>query len=155
MAFCLELRMKGFKPWLVIGLVFFAGIAVGVLGMRAVIRRPPVGVPGDPQKRVEFVRDRWEKEMVADLNLTPEQQTNVHQIFLISGEQMRKLHNDFEPKMKEIFATAHTNIAAQLTPEQREKFEKFTKERRERFKDRDFGSHHGKRPPLAPPPNKP
>ena len=150
--------MKGIKPWLVIGLVFFAGIAVGVLGTRALIRRVsdhPPGAPHDPGKRVEFIRDRMEKEMISDLNLSPEQQTNVHQVFLESGEQMRKLHNEFEPKMKEIFEKAHTNIAARLTPEQREKFEKMTKERRERFekfrdnRDKDFGSsRHGKHPPA-------
>jgi len=149
--------MKGFKPWLVIGLVFFAGIAVGVMGTRAVIKGRFDRIignanPKDPKEWVDFIRERMEKEMVTDLNLTPEQQTNIHQVFVESGEQMRKVHNDFEPRIKEIFEKAHTNIAARLTPEQREKFEKLTKERRERFEkfrgDKEFGpSHHGKHPP--------
>lgn len=150
--------MKGIKPWLVLLLVFVAGIAVGVLGTRSVLRRGADRAIRDPKfarERVDSMRDRMEKELVSNLELTPEQEAKIHQIFTQSGEQMRALHTDFEPRMKEIFQTAHTNIAANLTTEQREKFEKLTKERRERFekfRDKGFGSpHHGDR---MPPPEK-
>src|SRR5215218_1234593 len=113
--------MKGLKPWLVIALVFVAGIAVGVLTSHAPWRRGFDHGPRDPKaarEKVDSIRDRMEKELISNLDLTPEQQTNIHQIFLQSGEQMRKVHSEFEPRMKEIFENAHTNIAAKLTPEQ-------------------------------------
>ncbi len=144
--------MKGLKPWLVIGLVFFAGIAVGVMGTRTAIRRGLDRARLDPKfarERVDNVRERMEKELVSNLDLTPEQQTNVHQVFVESGEQMRKVHSEFEPRMKEIFETAHQKIAALLNPEQREKYEQMMKERRERFekmREKGFGGpHHGDR----------
>lgn len=140
--------MRGLKPWLVIALVFLAGIAVGVLGTRAVVRRFADRAMRDPKfagEKVESIRNRMEQELVSGLDLTPEQQTNVHAIFVDSGEQLRKLHSEFEPRMRQIFDDAHQKIAATLTPEQREKYEKLMKERRERFekfRDKGFGPPH-------------
>ncbi|MDB6026948.1 MAG: hypothetical protein JWM68_3171 [Verrucomicrobiales bacterium] len=149
--------MKGFKPWLVIGLVFFAGIAVGVFGTRSVVRHhvePGVRDPKFAHDRFESAQKKMEEDLISKLDMTPAQQTNVHEVFVSSGEQFRKLHSDFEPRMKEIFDAAHEKISATLTPEQREKFEKITRERRERFekfKEKGFGPpHHGERSSTPP-----
>ena len=69
--------MKGFKPWLVIGLVFLAGIAVGVFATVAVVRQRFDHGARDPKfahEKFESVQKKMEEDLISKLNLTPAQQ---------------------------------------------------------------------------------
>lgn len=124
--------MKALKPILVIGLVFVAGIVVGVFGTRAVFRRAVEQMAANPamaEERMVQAREHMEKGLIQRLDLTPEQQAKVHEIFLESGKQLRELRGEFQPRVQEIMRNAHQQIAATLTPEQREKYQRLSRER--------------------------
>ena len=45
------------------------------------------------------------------------------------GKQLRELRGEFQPRVQEIMRNAHQQIAATLTPEQREKYQRLSRER--------------------------
>ncbi len=120
--------MKRFKPWLVLMLVFAAGMVVGIVGTRIGVRLYLLRMLRNPV----LVRERIERDLVKRLQLTPEQQPKVHQILVDSQGRIRDLRREFQPQFAAILKDAQDQIDAQLTPEQRLRFEKY-RERNGRF----------------------
>lgn len=112
--------MKTAKPILVLLLMFLAGIAVGVVGTRYVVRR----TYQQAAREGGFFRDRMERELIDQLNLTEEQQDQVKKIFARSWEEFRQLRTEFHPRFTNIAARTEADIKAILTPEQKAEFEK-------------------------------
>ena len=119
--------MKKTKPILLLALVFFAGVAVGVVGTRGVLRNMMHHWAKDPAA----IRDRIEKDLVSRLDLTPEQQKQVHEIMMRSHEQLRQLRSEFGPRFMEITKKSEGDISALLTPEQQTKYKKMLEERKQ------------------------
>ena len=115
------------KPILLLLLVFFAGIAVGVIGTRVAIRQMMHRFTHDPSA----IRDRIEKELSDDLRLSPEQRKQVHEIMVQSHEQMKQLRAEFQPRFMEVTGKAEKEIAAVLTPEQQVKYKKLLQDRKQ------------------------
>lgn len=62
------------------------------------------------------------KMFTSKLELTAEQQTQVKEILLNSKDKVKELWNETKSRSKEIRKSAHDQIGALLTPEQKEKF---------------------------------
>ena len=116
--------MKQFKPWLVLLLVFVAGVAAGVFATRAVVRHVIRQAVGNP----DAVRARIERMMVRKLDLDPAQQAKAHAVLLKAHNQIKDLRREFQPRFVAILDGSQADIAAALTPGQRLKLERFRKE---------------------------
>lgn len=113
--------MKKFKPWLLLGLVFMAGICVGILGTRFVVRRA---------LNPNLIRLRIERDLTRELALTPEQRVKVHQALLDAQGEFKSLGEEVRPRMGAIFEKSQAQIAASLTPEQKEKLDQYISKRK-------------------------
>ena len=112
--------MKYLKPIIVILLVFIAGISIGVVGTRFVIRRSI----RQAVRRPELVRLRIERDLTRELELDPAQQTKLDEILLSAQQQIATARQEHQPRFRAIFADTQKRISEILTPEQRLRFEK-------------------------------
>ncbi|EEF59821.1 hypothetical protein [Pedosphaera parvula] len=113
--------MKNLKPTLVLILVFVAGVVVGSV----VTRQLAIGIIRRAALNPELVRERWEKDLVRRLQLNPEQQKEVHVILGDTQIRLRELRRKNQPEFQEIMSNTQAKISATLTPEQREKFQRY------------------------------
>jgi hypothetical protein len=118
--------MQKAKIGLVIALIYFAGIATGVVATRAVVRRMVATAVQNPDR----VRILIEKRLTRRLKLDAGQQDKVDQILTRTQTELRSLRHEFGPRFQAIMGDAQTEIAALLSPEQRERFDKFRAENR-------------------------
>jgi len=116
--------MKYFKPIIVLFLVFTAGISIGVVGTRYVVKRNI----RQAITRPELVRLRVEHELTRELSLTPEQQTKLDGILTGLQQDIAKARKERMPRIRPIFAEAQSRINEILTPDQLEKFERYQTE---------------------------
>ena len=105
-------------------------IVVGLFGCAVFLGTGAVWADGgghgykhDPQSQLE--------KMTKKLELTKEQQEKILPILQGKHEKMEALHK----QMKEMRENAMSQIEAQLTPEQQEKFRKAREERKEKMKE--------------------
>lgn len=119
-------NMNKAKPILVLCLVFIAGIAVGAIGTRIVVRQAIQRMARNP----DLMRERIEREITSRLALSPDQQAKVHTILLRSQHDAQQLRREFQPQFAEIFDRTEHDVSEILTPDQRERFEKLLKEKR-------------------------
>jgi anti-sigma factor ChrR (cupin superfamily) len=112
--------MKYLKPILLILLVFAAGISVGVVSTRYVIRRSIQ----QAVRRPELVRLRIEQSLTRELDLNPEQQGKLDEILVAMQQDIAMARKEHLPRFRLILVDTQKRIAEILTPEQREKFEK-------------------------------
>ncbi len=84
----------------------------------------------DPKSKME--------RMTKKLDLTQEQQDKILPILQDKHQKMEALHN----QMKDVRENATAQVEAQLTPEQKEKFQKSREERKAKMKE--YKEKHGK-----------
>ncbi len=118
--------MKQWRPWVLLVLMFLAGFAAGGVASRAAVRRFVRNAVHDPN----LLRDRVEWRLAGRLRLDAGQRTQAHEILLRTQGQLKELRGEFQPRFLAIMNEAQTNIAALLTAEQRQRFEKFQQENR-------------------------
>ncbi len=113
--------MKNWKSILVLMLVFVAGIVVGVVGTRTVVRHFVQRAIAHPERVQLFI----EKEMKWKLRLDDSQQVKLHEILTDSRGQMRELRQQYQPQMVLVWSNTDSQISALLTPDQLARYEKF------------------------------
>jgi hypothetical protein len=113
--------MKNWKSILLLVLVFVAGIGVGVVGTRTVVRHFVQRAIAHPERFQAFI----EKEMKWKLRLDDSQQVKLHEILTDSRGQMRDLREQIHPQMVLVWSNTDSQISAMLTPEQQTRYEKF------------------------------
>ena len=118
--------MKALKPWLVIILVFAAGVAGGVVATRATVRHYIQEAVSKP----DTVRNLMEQRLVRRLQLKPEQRRQTHQILVKRQTELRDLRAEFASRFLQAVSNANSEISATLTPQQREEFEKIKEQNR-------------------------
>jgi len=112
---------NNYKFWIIFSLVivFVAGIAGGILfeknfmgkkQERRVKKRSPVRFPSL-------------KIMAQELNLTPEQQEEIREIFKNNEERFKKLRSHMDERLSSIRSQLKNEIKNVLTEEQNDKFE--------------------------------
>ena len=80
--------------------------------------------------------------------LTSDQVNKINPIVEKLGEEMRAIHLDAMQRTGKLIDSAHDQIAAELTPDQKHKLERFEKERHDSMRERHEGMHD--RPPFPP-----
>lgn len=102
--------------------VFLLGFLAGAMALNAyhVWYGPAANVPK---------RERFER-IFNQLELTEQQRTETQQIFNETREQLQRLREEDEPRVREIRAQADTRLQRVLTPEQWQKFQQFRGEMR-------------------------
>jgi uncharacterized membrane-anchored protein YhcB (DUF1043 family) len=124
--------MKRFKPWLVVALVFLAGVVFGVVATRVVVRQAVRAAILQPEK----MRDRIERDLNRRLRLNEQQRSQVHAALVRAHERLQALRREFQPRFVEILDGTRSEILPALTPEQRERFEQFREENRRLWQPR-------------------
>lgn len=118
--------------------ILVAGITLGAAGTMLVVkpteRRPPL----NPRMAAEFTSRRMQDE----LELTPEQASQIDAILREHFEKLEKLREAARPKINEVFEAMKTAIDAVLTEQQRIDWEKATS-RLEREFHRGMGRGRG------------
>ena len=118
-------RLKlGLKVGLLIGLIFTAGMATGIVMTRAIERRYIAQMVTHPTA----LRILIERRMALRLRLNQEQRVKVDQILSHTQEQLKDLRQQFGPQFQTIMSNTQAEISSQLTPEQQERFKKFREE---------------------------
>jgi Spy/CpxP family protein refolding chaperone len=115
--------MKKLRPWIVIALVFAAGLIVGAGGTRFAIRKVIERVMNDPS----LVQDKIERNLARELKLTPDQRSQVHEIVERSQGELRQLRAEFRPRLGQILRRSEREIRAVLKDAQQEKFDRLLK----------------------------
>ncbi len=113
--------MKNYKVWLLLGLVFLAGIATGTFATRAVVRRVVQSALIHPE-RAQY---RIERDLQRKLRLNASQAAEVAQILAASREELQGLRRDVQPRIRGIFQNARQRISKVLTDDQQARFEKY------------------------------
>lgn len=116
--------MKYLKPIIVLVLVFIAGISVGVVVTRSIIKRDIRKVILNP----ELVRLRVARELTRELALNPAQQTQLDQILARLQHEIAKARKERNLRIRPFFVEAQRRINEILTPGQQEKFERYQAE---------------------------
>ena len=113
--------MKNWKSLLLLVLVFFAGLAVGVVGTRIVVRHVVQGAIAHPERVQSFM----ERNLTRRLRLDNDQQVKLHDILTDARGQLTTLRKEFQPQAAEVLGDADKKISALLTPEQQARYDKF------------------------------
>ena len=117
--------MKRTQAILVLVLVFTAGIVVGVVATRLVVRR----VIANAIERPDKVRERLESLLSYRLDLDAEQRRLLGDELVRSQTRIQELRKEFQPRFEAILSELGTNLAPHLSAEQREKLERLRRDR--------------------------
>ena len=141
------MRSAIFKPWLVLVLIFLAGVGTGILltvGLRAHFMHPP---------GVQIMKRHWMAYLTQKLNLTADQQAKIDPIVTDAISQLQKLHQHEMSQASHIRELVNSQISALLTPDQKVKLQQMESERDRGFLGRNhFGMHSGGPTPGGLPP---
>jgi len=118
--------MKTVKLLLLVGLVFLAGAATGVVGTRIAIRHWVRSAIDRPQMVQTLIERRLQRRLQLDAN----QQAQVHQILTDTRGRLKSLRQDYRPQFVLVVSNADAEISALLTPAQQQRFEKMKRENR-------------------------
>jgi len=113
--------MKRWKSILLLLLVFVAGLAVGVVGTRIVVRRAVQQALTHPER----MQAMMERNLTRRLKLDTQQQVQLHGILTDTRGQLAGLRKQFQPQAGQVFHDADQKISALLTPEQQARYDKF------------------------------
>ncbi|HEX3377528.1 MAG TPA: hypothetical protein VHS29_11750 [Candidatus Acidoferrales bacterium] len=112
------------KAYLIVFVLFILGIALGSVGTYLVTLRVQAARPAGqgerpPSHMAMFTRD---------LNLTPDQQTQVQAIMNETRAHYAELHQKLDPEYEQVRQQSRDHIRQVLTPEQRPKFEELLRQ---------------------------
>lgn len=120
--------MKRTTALLAVAVLFLVGVLVGVLGTHLFYLHE-IRQPGG----LASLGTRWlARSLDRRLDLTAEQRKQVDAILADTAREASGLRRQMTPRMLEIFERSRRRISAVLTPDQREKFERFRREHGER-----------------------
>ena len=128
--------MNTWKPILAALVIFAAGVVTG--GLTVKLRAPPLRpAPGPlPMDQRPGIAPRWEgqihelsKRMEKHLDLTSDQRGNIEALIRQSQKRMRGIWEEIAPRTRDEFRQMRQKIRAELTPEQRKRFEELFRER--------------------------
>lgn len=126
--------MKKWKAIIGVILVFILGAAAGSIVSHVVCqRRIESIVSGGPHAVRQIMLERLNRE----LKLDEDQRVRLKAIFNETHEEIKAERSKIQPQIDEILNRAEDRVRAILRPDQRERFEKFVLERKERSKRRN------------------
>ena len=115
----METNQGNRKAVLLVLVLFILGIALDSVGTymvttRVLAARPQAGLARSPGHMAMFTRD---------LNLNPDQQTQIQAIMNDTRARYAELHQKLDPEYEQVRHEGRERIRQVLTPEQRPKFE--------------------------------
>lgn len=116
--------MKIWKVILATIVIFAAGVLAGGLIAKSLAPKPQLPKPPVPGI---LSQQRFQSRLKEKLQLTPEQTNRIDRIFAESNERVRILWGLIGPELQKELQEVRDSIRAELTPEQREKFEQLLK----------------------------
>ena len=116
--------MKIWKVILATVVIFAAGVLAGGLAMKHWTPKPQ---PPKPPVPGILSQQRFQSRLKEKLQLTAEQTNRIDRIFAESNERVRILWGLIGPELQKELQEVRESIRAELTPEQREKFEQLLK----------------------------
>jgi hypothetical protein len=122
----MDFDMKKIRPWLVLGLVFVAGFAGGIVTTRAMLRHTIHQALRNP----DYLPMRVERRLAFALRLDARQRVKLHEILQRTQADLRALRGEFQPRFLGLVNRAQSELAAELSPEQQKRLEKFQQENR-------------------------
>ena len=111
--------MKSLKIWLLLALVFLAGVVAGVVGTRAMVRHAVQNAILHPEKFQVML----ERNLTRKLELDNGQRVKLHQILAATHTDMKNLRREYQPRFFEVVSNAEGQITAILTPGQQAQFD--------------------------------
>ena len=144
---------KAWQIWLVLALIFAAGgVSGGLVAYHVAERNAHRGL-----RPPEVWGPRFYEAVARDLNLTPAQRQRIRPIVHENIESLVKLRQQSMRTARDTVVQMEKEIAAELTPEQRKRYQELLERRREAFRERmehkgftPHGRPHGEKPPPAP-----
>lgn len=115
--------MKVWKVILATIVIFAAGAFAGGVLVKT-FSAPTRQVPPVPDG---LTQQRFQERLKRELQLTADQTNRIDKIFSESRERMKLLWGLIGPEVQKELQEVRNNIRAELTPEQREKFEQLLK----------------------------
>lgn len=76
------------------------------------------------------MREQIERRISARLRLDPQQRKKLSEILLGTQGKLKSLRAEFQPRFHSILNQVQSEIAGELTPKQRERFERLQRENR-------------------------
>ncbi len=134
--------MKIWKVILATIVIFAAGALAG--GMFVKSRTPQFVAPKPPIPPI-LAQQRFQQKLRKELQLSGEVTNRIDKIFAESKARIKIIWDLLGPEMQKELREVHENIRAELTPEQREKFEQLLKQ-----SHRSDGQRRGPRNTNAP-----
>jgi len=113
------LAMKVLKIFILLGLVFAAGVIAGVAGTRFAVKK----VVEQATQKPEVMRIRLEVQLARELKLTPEQRPKVHEIVGRGFDDLQQLRHDFQPRLGGILKRSEREIREVLDERQKLKLD--------------------------------
>ncbi|HDJ22761.1 MAG TPA: periplasmic heavy metal sensor [Candidatus Aminicenantes bacterium] len=113
------------KFWIIFSfiLVFVIGIIGGIIIDKLLFCPPSFSPPPPEQRGREGAHFPTLEMMAQELNLTPEQQEQIRQVFQNNDQRLRNLHKEVMSQLREIRTQLKEEINAVLDEEQEAKFD--------------------------------
>lgn len=118
--------MTGRQAKLAVLGVFLAGVVTGAAGARLVQLRTEAAILKSPDPLQQIVLYK----MTRDLDLTPEQRSQVHEALRAARRDVMEASRDVVPRFLEIWDATVLRIGGSLDAEQRARFEEVARSRR-------------------------
>ena len=139
--------MRHWKVMLALVALFALGAATGSVITLKVVKRAIEGRT-NPERLSQSLLGEYQRR----LKLTPEQVDKIKPILQRTGREMRDLRSEMAGRTFQVIRASHEEIAAELTPEQREEFARLNKEMRERYRQQGPPGPKGLPPMKGPRP---
>ena len=126
------------KAFLLVFVLFILGLALGSVGtylvtLRVQAARPQTNLARNPGHMAMFTRD---------LNLNPDQQTQIQAILSDTRARYAELHEKLDPEYEQVRHEGRERIRQVLTPDQRPKFEELLRQIDEDRRHRQSAEGH-------------
>jgi len=126
---------KSLKGKILVFLIFFVGIATGIL-IGSFYHTRVLGNRSDASDRPE--RARRDVNYIHDyLDLTTAQRDQVNKILAETGEEFKKLRKQTQPEFEALQKSSQDKIRAVMTEQQRKKYDEFLESRSKRQRRRN------------------
>jgi Spy/CpxP family protein refolding chaperone len=123
------------KASLLVSGIFACGVVVGAVGAKRLAPPPPPPVEvAPPRPAPEGFGPHTLRRLTAELELSDVQRSSIEPVIARTGEQLRVLRQESMRESGALLEAMNTAVAAELTPEQREKFEVLKEAQRARMR---------------------
>lgn len=143
--------MNRWKPILAAALIFASGMVTAVFAYRLSPKswRPPTEGSLSPW----FIDSRFDvlRKMQRELNLSTDQSTRIDAIIQEGRSRTKEIWDACQPQFREEMKLVRERIQAELSPEQRTKFDELVKRSRERKGQKAAGEKTNASAPATPP----